>query len=70
MNDVTQILGAMQQGDPKAAKELLPLLQGELRRLAAYRMSNDAPGHTLQSTALVHEAVACGAKDRTVGFRK
>ena len=56
MSDVTQILGAMQQGDPKAAEELLPLLYAELRKLAAYRMSNEAPGHTLQATALVHEA--------------
>jgi RNA polymerase sigma factor (TIGR02999 family) len=55
MSDVTQILGAMQQGDPKAATELLPLVYQELRRLAAYRMANELPGQTLQPTALVHE---------------
>jgi RNA polymerase sigma factor (TIGR02999 family) len=55
MNDVTQILGAMQQGDPKAADELLPLVYQELRRLAAGRMANELPGQTLQPTALVHE---------------
>ena len=56
MSDVTQILGAMEQGDPKAAEELLPLLYSELRRLAAYRMAHEAAEHTLQPTALVHEA--------------
>jgi hypothetical protein len=55
MNDVTQILGAIQQGDPKAAGELLPLVYQELRRLAAYKMANELPGQTLQPTALVHE---------------
>jgi RNA polymerase sigma factor (TIGR02999 family) len=55
MSDVTQILGAIQQGDPKAASELLPLVYQELRRLAAYRMANELPGQTLQPTALVHE---------------
>src|SRR5882672_3944191 len=56
MSDVTQILQAVERGDPKAAHELLPLVYNELRRLAAYRMANEAPGHTLQPTALVHEA--------------
>jgi RNA polymerase sigma factor (TIGR02999 family) len=56
MTDVTQILGAMQQGDPKAAGDLLPLVYSELRRLAAGRMANELPGQTLQPTALVHEA--------------
>ena len=56
MNDVTQILGAMQQGDTKAASELLPLVYEELRRLAAYKMKNELSGQTLQPTALVHEA--------------
>ena len=55
MNEVTQMLAAMQQGDPKAAGELLPLVYQELRRLAAYRMANELPGQTLQPTALVHE---------------
>jgi RNA polymerase sigma factor (TIGR02999 family) len=56
VTDVTQILGAMQQGDPKAASELLPLVYTELRHLAGARMANEQPGQTLQPTALVHEA--------------
>src|SRR5271155_740323 len=56
ISDVTQILQAVQQGDPKAAEELLPLVYEELRRLAAQKMANEAAGHTLQPTALVHEA--------------
>jgi RNA polymerase sigma factor (TIGR02999 family) len=56
MSDVTQILNAAARGDAKATDELLPLVYHELRRLAAYRMSNEASGHTLQPTALVHEA--------------
>lgn len=56
MSDVTRILDRVQQGDPKAADELLPLVYEELRKLATYRMANEAPGQTLQPTALVHEA--------------
>lgn len=56
MSDVTQILGAMQQGDPQAAEQLLPLVYEELRKLAAARMVGESPEHTLQATALVHEA--------------
>jgi RNA polymerase sigma factor (TIGR02999 family) len=56
MNDVTRILNAIQNGDPKADAELLPLVYGELRRLATYKMAGEAAGHTLQPTALVHEA--------------
>ena len=56
MSGVTQILDRAQSGDPKAAEELLPLVYDELRRLAAARMANEAPGQTLQPTALVHEA--------------
>jgi RNA polymerase sigma factor (TIGR02999 family) len=56
MNDVTQILCAIEQGDVKAADELLPLVYEELRRLAAHKMSQEPPGQTLQATALVHEA--------------
>jgi RNA polymerase sigma factor (TIGR02999 family) len=56
MSDVTQILQAIEHGDAKAAEELLPLVYQELRRLAAHKMANEAPGHTLQPTALVHEA--------------
>lgn len=54
--DVTRVLERAQQGDPSAAAELLPLVYGELRRLAAHKMAQEAPGHTLQATALVHEA--------------
>lgn len=56
MKDVTRILGAIEQGDANAAEELLPLVYEELRRLASQKMSQEAPGHTLQATALVHEA--------------
>src|SRR4026209_2548621 len=56
MRDVTQILHAAEQGDEKAAAQLLPLVYKELRRLAAHKMAQEAPGHTLQPTALVHEA--------------
>ena len=56
MSDVTVILNRAEQGDPKAAEELLPLVYEELRRLAAHKMANEAAGHTLQPTALVHEA--------------
>ena len=56
MNDVTRILSAIEQGDPKAAGDLLPLVYDELRRLAARRLAREAPGQTLQATALVHEA--------------
>jgi RNA polymerase sigma factor (TIGR02999 family) len=56
MNDVTRILGAIEQGDPKAAGQLLPLVYEELRKLAASKMAREAPGQTLQPTALVHEA--------------
>ena len=56
MNDVTRILSAIEQGDPGAAGELLPLVYGELRRLAKQRLAQEKKGHTLQATALVHEA--------------
>jgi RNA polymerase sigma factor (TIGR02999 family) len=56
MSDVTQILSAIEQGDPHAARQLLPLVYDELRRLAARRLRSEAPGQTLQATALVHEA--------------
>jgi DNA-directed RNA polymerase specialized sigma24 family protein len=55
-NDVTQLLNAIDSGDPKAAEELLPLVYEDLRRLAAARMAKERPGQTLQATALVHEA--------------
>ena len=56
MSDVTRILIAIEQGDGKASEELLPLVYHELRRIAAYKMANEPAGHTLQPTALVHEA--------------
>jgi RNA polymerase sigma factor (TIGR02999 family) len=56
MPDVTQLLHAIHQGDPVAASELMPVVYEELRRLAAHRMAGQAPGQTLQATALVHEA--------------
>src|SRR5213078_3499048 len=56
MNDVTRILSAIGQGDPRAAEQLLPLVYGELRRLAAEKMAQERAGQTLQATALVHEA--------------
>src|SRR4051794_31303127 len=56
MNDVTRILSAIEQGDPSAAGQLLPLIYDELRRLAAQKLAREEPGQTLQATALVHEA--------------
>jgi RNA polymerase sigma factor (TIGR02999 family) len=56
MTEVTRILHAIEQGDPSAAERLLRLVYDELRRLAAQRMAHEAPGQTLQATALVHEA--------------
>jgi len=56
MSEVTRILNAVQQGDPKAAEELIPLVYEEIRKLAAHKMANEAPGQTLQPTALVHAA--------------
>jgi RNA polymerase sigma factor (TIGR02999 family) len=56
MTDVTRILNAIEQGDPRAAEELIPLVYEELRLLAAQKLSQEPPGQTLQATALVHEA--------------
>jgi RNA polymerase sigma factor (TIGR02999 family) len=56
MSEVTHILTAIEQGDVKATDELLPLVYNELRRMAAHKMSSEPAGHTLQPTALVHEA--------------
>lgn len=56
MNDITQILSRLETTDDKAAAELLPLVYEELRKLARAKMSNELPNHTLQATALVHEA--------------
>ncbi len=56
MSEVTRILTAIEQGDPRAAEQLLPLVYVELRQLAAQWLANEKPGQTLQATALVHEA--------------
>lgn len=56
MTDVTQILSQVEQGDTSAAEQLLPLVYDEMRKLAAQKMTHEAPGQTLQATALVHEA--------------
>ena len=56
MSDLTQILTAVQNGEPRAAEQLLPLVYEELRKLAAAKLAHERPGQTLQATALVHEA--------------
>src|SRR5690348_5924626 len=56
MSDVTKILSAIEQGDSRAAEQLLPLVYEELRRLAAQKMVQERPGQTIEATALVHEA--------------
>jgi RNA polymerase sigma factor (TIGR02999 family) len=56
MNEVTRILSAIERGDPQAGEQLLPLIYDELRKLAAQKLAQEAPGQTLQATALVHEA--------------
>ena len=56
MSDVTQILSQIEQGDPSAAEQLLPIVYEELRKLAAAKLANEKPGQTLQATALVHDA--------------
>jgi RNA polymerase sigma factor (TIGR02999 family) len=56
MSEITRILSAIEQGDPQAAEQLLPLVYDELRKLAAHKITNEPPGQTLQATALVHDA--------------
>src|SRR5436853_6845881 len=56
MSEITRILHAIEQGDPQAASQLLPLVYDELRRLAARKLAREAPGQTLDATGLVHEA--------------
>jgi RNA polymerase sigma factor (TIGR02999 family) len=56
MSEVTRILSAIEQGEPQAAEQLLPLVYNELRRLAAQKLAQEKPGQTLEATALVHEA--------------
>jgi len=65
MSEVTRILSAVEQGDPHAAEQLLPLVYDELRQLAAAKLAQEKPGQTLQATALVHEAYL-----RLVDFEK
>lgn len=69
MSDITRILNAAQAGDATAAEQLLPLVYEELRKLAAVRMANESAGHTLQPTALVHEAwLRLAGEDVSVQF--
>src|SRR5262245_57470091 len=73
MSEVTRILSAIEQGDPAAAGQLLPLVYDELRQLAAQKLAHEKPGQTLQATALVHEAylrlVGTGAEPHWDGRR-
>src|SRR5215468_2929830 len=69
MSEVNRILLAIEDGDPTAAAQLLPLLYDELRKLAAHMISRESPGQTLEATALVHEAyVRLVDTDRTQGW--
>ena len=69
MNELTSILSAIEQGDPKAAAQLLPLVYDELRKLAARKLAQEKPGQTLQATALVHEAYLRLAGDQLFANR-
>jgi RNA polymerase sigma factor (TIGR02999 family) len=69
MSDATQLLTAIEQGEPQAAEKLLDLVYEELRRLAAIKMAIQVPGHTLQPTALVHEAWLRLVGDRNPTFK-
>ena len=68
MTEVTHLLNAIEQGDPLAAEQLLPLVYEELRKFAAARMAAERPDHTLDATALVHEAYVRLAADAEAGF--
>jgi len=68
VSDVTRILNAVESGDKQAAEQLLPLVYEELRKLAAHRMAQELPGHTLQPTALVHEAWLMLVSDPNLRF--
>jgi RNA polymerase sigma factor (TIGR02999 family) len=70
MTEVTRILDAIGQGDPRAAAQLLPLVYDELRRLAAAQMAREKPGQTLDATALVHEAYLRLVGDRQFENRR
>jgi RNA polymerase sigma factor (sigma-70 family) len=69
MSDVTRILSQIEQGDPRAAEELLPLVYEELRKLAAAKLAHEKPGQTLQATALVHEAYLRLVGNQETGVR-
>jgi len=68
MTEITQLLHSIDKGDPKSAEQLLPLVYEELRKLAASKMAREAPGQTLQATALVHEAWLKLAGGEAVAF--
>jgi RNA polymerase sigma factor (TIGR02999 family) len=68
MHDVTQLLNAIEQGDPHAAGQLLPLVYDALRHLAAQKLAREKPGQTLDATALVHEAYLRLVRDATPGW--
>jgi len=70
MNEVTQLLAAIQQQDPQAAEKLLPLIYDELRKLARSKLRHEQPGHTLEATALVHEAYLRLVVEKKVGDQK
>jgi RNA polymerase sigma factor (TIGR02999 family) len=70
MNEVTRVLNAIEQGDPNAAAKLLPLVYDELRKLAAAKMAKERPDHTLDATALVHEAYLRLVGDRAYADRR
>ena len=70
MSEVTRILSAIEQGDPQAAEQLLPLVYDELRRLAAAHLAREKPGQTLEATALVHEAYLLLVGDQQFACRR
>ena len=70
MDAITQVLNAIDQGDPHAAEQLLPLVYAELRQLAAQKLAQEKPGQTLQATALVHEAYLRLVGDRQFASRR
>jgi RNA polymerase sigma factor (TIGR02999 family) len=70
MSEVTRILSAIEQGEPRAAEQLLPLVYDELRRLAAQKLAREKPGQTLQPTALVHEAFSRLVGDGEAAWRQ
>src|SRR5512147_1520231 len=70
MHEVTRILSAIEEGDPQAAGQLLPLVYDELRRLAAQNLAQEKPGQTLDATALVHEAYLRLVGDRQFASRR